>query len=111
MALANIDSFQYLIKRYQKNKSGPEKKKKKRLRVLNYLIPGAQMVLEIFGLFQPLLINHACSQGMYVYCPMISIFVVENTQSTFRVRYKTHQQKVCKMEILSLPILNIFVCD
>ena len=41
-------------------KYGPEKKKikkKKKLKAFKFLLPGAQMALEIFGLFRPLVQN------------------------------------------------------
>ena len=40
-------------KKKKKRKSGPQKKKKKKKKrkALNLLIPGAQMAIEIFGLF------------------------------------------------------------
>ena len=47
MALANVGSFQYLMTQdITKTKSGPEKGPSM------FLLPGAQMTLETFGLFQ-----------------------------------------------------------
>ena len=61
MALENVDSFQYMMyKIYQKNKSGPEKNQGV---ALNFLIPGAQMALEIYGIFQPLHFCHFVKYG------------------------------------------------
>ena len=56
MALENVGSFQYLIRK-TKSASPPPKKNE----ALNSLIPGAQMALEIFGLFGPLVPKSNCS--------------------------------------------------
>ena len=51
MALENVDTFHtWCIKYTRKTKSDPEKKNERP----SFLIPGAQMALEIFGLFWPL---------------------------------------------------------
>ena len=55
MALEMLAHFNtWCIKCIRNTKSGPEKKKKK-MRALNILIPGAKMALEIVGLFQLLI--------------------------------------------------------
>ena len=48
MALENVGSFQYLL-----YKNIRKKIEKKKIQGCQFLIPGAQMALEIFGLFDP----------------------------------------------------------
>ena len=61
MALENVGSFQYLMyKRYQENYIWPWKKKnlkKIKSEGPQLVIPEAQMALEIFGLFWPLILS------------------------------------------------------